>query len=238
MGGETGLQKVIDRIDGLQYRERLLLFITVVIALLFLWDSVLLHGQLAERGRLKQAIASVETQHAAETARQKMLQQQLNEDPNDRERARLARYQAELGRIDDVLKARTLEFISPRQMVGALKSLIEKEPGLKLVSLETTGPEVPVPAENSQETLEASKAGDGGDAKTGPALATPSVYLHGLEMEFRGDYFSVLNYVRRLESLKWRFGWSSLAIRLDDYPATKVRIRLETLSLTEGWIGV
>jgi MSHA biogenesis protein MshJ len=64
------------------------------------------------------------------------------------------------------------------------------------------------------------------------------VYLHGLEMEFEGDYFSVLHYVHRLESLKWRFGWSSLAIRMEDYPVSKVRIRLETLSLTEGWIGV
>lgn len=243
MRRETGLQKLLKRIDALQYRERLLLFITVLVAMYFLWDSLLLHDQLAERGRLKQDIATVETQQVAETARQEMLRKQLSEDPNDRERARLARYQAEIGRIDAVLKEKTLEFISPRQMVEALKSLIEKEPGLKLLSLETTGPEVPSVTDDSKESAKASGAADDAGRKDDagkPAddLVLSMVYLHGLEMEFEGDYFSVMHYVRRLESLKWRFGWSSLAIRMEDYPVSKVRIRLETLSLTEGWIGV
>jgi MSHA biogenesis protein MshJ len=239
MRRETALQKIAKRIDALQPRERLLLFVTVVVVLFVLWDSLLLRDQLAGRERLNQEFAAAETQHVAETARQDMLRKQLSEDPNERERARLARYQAEIARIDEVLKEKTLEFISPRQMVGALKSLIEKEPGLQLVSLETTGPDVPS-VEAVADAAEAAGAANGGsednDAKA--ALTTPMVYLHGLEMEFEGDYFSVLNYVRRLESLKWRFGWSSLAIRMEDYPVSKVRIRLETLSLTEGWIGV
>lgn len=238
MRPETGLQKTLKRIDALQSRERLLLFITVLVALYFLWDSLLLRDQLAERGRLNQAIATVETQQVAETARQEMLRKQLSEDPNDRERARLARYQAEIGRIDAVLKEKTLEFISPRQMVEALKSLIEKEPGLKLLSLETTGPEVPSLADSVKQSGKASEAAEDDADKPADSLVPSMVYLHGLEMEFEGDYFSVLHYVRRLESLKWRFGWSSLAIRMEDYPISKVRIRLETLSLTEGWIGV
>src|SRR5690606_33096834 len=148
------------RIDALQSRERLLLFVTALVALYFLWDALLLRDQLAERGRLKQAIAAVETQQVAETARQEMLRKQLSEDPNNRERARLARYQAEIGRIDEVLKEKTLEFISPRQMVEALKSLIEKEPGLKLLSLETTGPEVPTVTDDLKEGSNASGAGE------------------------------------------------------------------------------
>lgn len=238
MPGETGLQKLSKRIDALQYRERLLLFVTVVAALFVLWDSLLLSDQLAERERLSQAVAGVETQNAAETARQEMLRKQLNEDPNDRERARMERYRAEIARIDEVLKEKTLEFISPRQMVDALKSLIEKEPGLKLVSLETFGPDVPTLEGHSDEAADATKASAVEADKTATSLTASMVYLHGLEMEFQGDYFSMLNYVRRLESLKWRFGWSSLAIRMEEYPVSKVRIRLETLSLTEGWIGV
>lgn len=238
MRNETGLQKILKRIDALQYRERLLLFMTVLVALFFFWDSLVLRDQLAERDRLKQAIAAVETQHVAETARQEMLRKQLSEDPNERERARMERYQAEIARIDEVLKEKTLEFISPRQMVDALKSLIEKEPGLELASLETTGPEVPSVTESSKQAGNTSEVVEDGTDKKADSLVTPMVYLHGLEMEFEGDYFSVLKYVRRLESLKWRFGWSSLGIRMEDYPVSKVRIRLETLSLTEGWIGV
>ncbi|HEX7026711.1 MAG TPA: hypothetical protein VF268_05675 [Gammaproteobacteria bacterium] len=235
MGRDNGMQKLAKRIDALQPRERLLLFITGVVVLFILWDSLLLSDQLAGRKRLNQEFATVETQYAAETARQEMLRKQLSEDPNERERARLERYRAEIARIDDVLKEKTLEFISPPQMVDALKSLIEKEPGLQLVSLESTGPDVPSVAVDVDEAATAADVeGDNADA----SLAAPMVYLHGLEMEFEGDYFSVLNYVRRLESLKWRFGWSSLAIRMENYPVSKVRIRLETLSLTEGWIGV
>lgn len=236
MARESGVQKLARRIDALQPRERLLLFITGVVVLFILWDSLLLSDQLAGRKRLNQELATVETQHGAETARQDMLRRQLSEDPNERERMRLERYRAEIARIDEVLKEKTLEFISPRQMVEALESLIKKEPGLKLVSLESTGPDVPTVAVNVGEAGNAAADVDGGNAAA--ALGAPMVYLHGLEMEFEGDYFSVLNYVRRLESLKWRFGWSSLAIRMENYPVSKVRIRLETLSLTEGWIGV
>lgn len=218
------IKKIHERIDNLQYRERLLLFITLIVALLFVWESAILRDQLDERTRLVRQNADIQTQSSAETARQQALTASLAEDPNQREKARLERYTAEINSLDEMLKNKTVEFILPRQMVEVLEKLIRREHGLQLVRLETTPPETP-------EFHDATTASS--DANT----VAPAVYLHGLEMEFRGDYLSVLNYVRRLEALTWRFGWSSLAIKMDKYPASLVKVRLETMSLTEGWIG-
>jgi MSHA biogenesis protein MshJ len=61
--------------------------------------------------------------------------------------------------------------------------------------------------------------------------------VHGLELNLRGDYHSVLSYVRQLEALPWRFNWAFMSLTMGEYPKAEVKIRLETLSLTEGWIG-
>jgi MSHA biogenesis protein MshJ len=220
------IKKLSERIDRLQHRERLLLFITLIVVLMFVWDTAILRDQLDERSRINSQNAEITPRLQAETARQQALTASLSQDPNQREKARLERYTAEISGMEATLKTKTVEFISPRQMVEVLENLIRREPGLQLVSLET------LPPETSMFSIDASAT------DTPEKTLAPLVYLHGLEMEFRGDYFSVLNYVRHLESLTWRFGWSSLEIRMDKYPASVVKVRLETMSLTEGWIGV
>jgi hypothetical protein len=116
-----------------------------------------------------------------------------------------------------------------------MKKLIDQDPGLRLLRLESTGPEAPLQAEKLADAADAAAAKQD---KEKPPVSGPQVYVHGLEMTFAGDFFSTLNYVKRLESLEWRFSWALVSLTLDEYPKAEVKIRLETLSLTEGWIGV
>jgi MSHA biogenesis protein MshJ len=140
--------------------------------------------------------------------------------------------------MDATLKAKTLEFFSPQQMVEVMKKLIDQDPGLRLLRLESTGPEAPLQEEKLADAADTAGTAAAKENKEKPPVAGPQVYVHGLEMTFAGDFFSTLNYVKRLESLEWRFSWALVSLTLDEYPKAEVKIRLETLSLTEGWIGV
>jgi MSHA biogenesis protein MshJ len=225
------LRQMAVRINALSYRERILLAATAAVVTLFLWDSMLLQDQLERRATVQTELRALETEQITLAAQQTSLTQTLQLDPNEQEKIRLDRYTQEINRIDEILKSKTLEFVSPQQMVEVLKALIDKEPGLQLTQLESTGPISPLDKQGDKQAQGANKA------ETAAAMAGPQVYVHGLELRFSGDYFSTLRYVKQLESLQWRFAWSAMSLTMKQYPRAEVWIRLETLSLTEGWIG-
>ncbi len=166
---------------------------------------------------------------------QDTLTNQLNEDPNKLEKIRLDRYLKDAERIDAELQEQTLEFISPQQMVEVLKDIIRQERGLRLVSLESLDVEDPV----TDPQIEFEKPETSGNESDSPVAPGHSgAYLHTMELKFKGDYMSAMNYLARLEKLEWKFIWKSLSIKLEDYPVTNVELQLQTLGLTEGWIGV
>jgi MSHA biogenesis protein MshJ len=228
------LRQIAARINALSYRERILLAATTAVAVLFLWDSLLLHGQLQRRATVQTELRTLETEKVTLAAQQTSLTHTLQLDPNEQEKIRLDRYTQEINRIDEILKSKTIEFVSPQQMVEVLKALIDQEPGLQLTRLESTGPVSSRAAEGGKG---AKSGADNKAAADKTPVDGPQVYVHGLELHFTGDYFSALRYVKQLESLQWRFAWSAMSLTMKKYPRAEVWIRLETLSLTEGWIG-
>lgn len=224
------LRQLAARINALSYRERILAAATTGIVLLFLWDGMLLHDQLERRAALRNEVGALQAEKTAADSMQASLEQSLRQDPNEQEKNRLELYTQEINRIDEVLKTKTVEFVSPQQMVEVLKALIDKEPGLQLTRLESTGPVSPIAGREGQTPADKAVAAVS-------EAAGPNVYVHGMELSFSGDYFSTLRYVKQLESLRWRFAWSAMTLTMKKYPRAEVWIRLETLSLTEGWIG-
>ena len=227
------LQTLNQRINARSLRERIIITVTALVALFFGWSALLLDQQAAEISSLKKAIDQETSAIQSMQLIQKSISEQLASDPNRAEQLRLERYRAEAERIDKELSERTLEFISPQQMVEVLKDLIRKEQGLRLVSLESIPPEDPL-----QDMKDGAGEPESG-AESKSAVEEPSgAYLHTLQLRFRGDYINAMRYIQHLESLQWRFIWKSVSIQLEEYPVTNVELQLQTLGLTEGWIGV
>jgi MSHA biogenesis protein MshJ len=151
------------------------------------------------------------------------LKAKLSRDPDARARARVHSLQAEIRKVDGDLSAKTLELISPARMVSVLQALIRENDGL---SLEEIRSEKPVPADIP---------GTGG--KTGDARA-PRVYQQGVTLVFRGRFSEVVRYLHAVEGLPWRLFWDDLTVEMERYPTARIRLRVHTLSLDEGWIGV
>ena len=124
-----------------------------------------------------------------------------------------------MAELDRRLKSQMGDLIDPANMARVLEAILTRHTDLRLRRLENL-PTRPL------------LAGEDGNAPEA------GVYRHGLEMEFSGSYLSLLAYLKELDALPWNFYWDALELQVDEYPRAVITIRVHTLSLDEGWIGV
>ena len=210
-------------------RERWLVYIVAFVVVIALGD------QLFTSPLQKQIVAAnsqieAEQQNIAELqAEVATLAAQLRQDPDRVLRARIERLQADNTQLDEALNEFTVDLIQPAEMTRVLREMLADEKGLRLVRLANSQGE-PI-------TL-ATKSTDNGEGTAKQSNEEPHLYRHKLEMEVEGGYLDVLRYLKRLEALEWAFYWEGLEFSVEKYPNARVVIRLSTLGLREGWIGV
>ena len=227
-------QALAARFDALKPREQALVVLAAVLVLLVAWDTFW-HGPLSQRNRqMTESNARLAQQVSALQASIAGLEARAARDPNRQIRSRLERLRAEQQRLDRRLSGLRLALIPPSEMSGLLRSVLAREPGLELVSLESLPSEVAL----RDEPEASDKAGEALTGEQAPE-PEPLVFRHPVELRFRGRFRDALAYVRRLEGLDWRFYWQALELATDPeqgYPHTDIRLRLFTLSVDEGWI--
>ncbi len=107
--------------------------------------------------------------------------------------------------------------VAPAEMPELLKQMLSQG-DLHLLSLSNLPPEPISPVGQSSDQ-------------------SPRLYRHGMQMELRGDYLSLLSYLRQLEQLPRFLVWEEIDVSTQEYPATTIRLRVYTLGLSEGWLG-
>ncbi|MEB0039937.1 MULTISPECIES: type II secretion system protein GspM [unclassified Pseudomonas] len=123
----------------------------------------------------------------------------------------------------------TSELISPDKMRAVLRDLLKAQPGLQLLSMESSSAPVELPS-----TDPVAKA----KAKTAPNVVV--LYRHGVQLKLEGGYFDLLHYLQSIQGTEWKLNWDSLEYRVGDDGAAHAQISLElyTLSRYAGWVGV
>jgi len=210
---------VLDRIDALSLRERVLVLLGALALIAVLWDSLLMRPVERSRKRMEPDVAAlraeVERLHAAITE----LADQRGGDPNAVLRARVQQERAGISDLDRQLGGLTSALIAPEQMVQVLDQVLDRSKRLELVALRS------LPAEPLASLV--------------PGEALPSqIYRHGVEIELDGTYLDLLDYLRALDQLQWRFYWQTLELDVTGHPRLRVKLTAYTLGNEEAWIGV
>jgi MSHA biogenesis protein MshJ len=218
-------QWLVERFAALSARERVLVTIALFAVIYQVADLVVLQHQARQINALNTEIASGRAELRRLNDEQNVLSAGLQRDPVAKQRTavELARQQIRQlqGQLDDATRA----MISPRDMARFLEHLLSQEDALRMTRLKTLEP-VPL--------LVGDEAGDGKHA----GAASAAVHRHAFEIDFDGDFFATLRYLRTLERLPWQFAWDSIDYEVIEYPRSTVRLRLHTLSMSEDWIGV
>lgn len=201
-------------------RERIMLLLCVMVVLAFLTNVFVLKPLSDQTRMLRRELTTLKSQQVELQARESIVRARKGADPDRENRDQLKILEQETRHLQEQLEAGIVNLVAPRDMPALLKDLLTRQKKLHLVKLENLPPRRLFlnPGSSSEDM--------------GPVL-----YLHPLQMEFKGDYLTLLKYLRQLEQLPKSLVWEDVDIETQTYPAATVRIQVYTLSLTEGWIG-
>jgi len=205
------------RFNAMSLRERALIAAAALAVLVLAWDQLFMNPLQAEKLRLRGELE--ETQKALEVL-SASISGRANDNPMVAALEQKRSLNESLEAVDAELESASAGLIAPPRMLDALRDVLARQQGLRLVSMRN----LPVRSLVIQ-------APDSKAAMQGP-------YVHALEMVVEGSYMDVLRYLESVEALPWRFYWQALELRTTDYPMNRVRIRLNTLSMDKEWLGV
>lgn len=214
MSADT-LRKLAHRIDSMSLRERALIFVSVLVAVLLAWyqfamNPVLINGRTtidsinAARERIQVVDETVHTQAGA-----------LMLDADSPLSAQLDQAKRRAREVDALINAREMEILDPATMAQVLEDMLANQRGLRLLRARN------LVAERLLENED--------DAP---------LFRHTLRLELEGPYLTLLSYLEDLEALPWRIYWQGIEIDASEHPQTRIRIEISTLSFVKDWIGV
>ena len=212
------------RIDALSFRERILIFLAAAGVTLSLMFVGLIEPALKRQEQM--ILNASASQQEGFVLRGQLLEIEQN-DKSGRN-SEIARLRAEASALEQAVKGHEGGLVPPEKMIDTLKSLLAAQPGLTLISLQTSAPS-PVFKEERDEAAAAA------NLQTTTVPAGDQLYKHGIELQVQGSYAHLRDYVRRLESLPWVIQWKDLSLDAGRYPDVEMTLKLNTLSREATW---
>lgn len=221
------LLQLANSIDALSIRERSFLLLALIIAIFLVWNQVLLDPLDKQAKQLQVKLKKQNNDLVRVREQKQQVVERSTANPDAENQKQIAALKKALQEMDGQLQTMTVGLITPAQMAKVLEEVLTRETDLKLVSVESLPPLALI--DTDDEDARSKKRGK-------PVL--PGVYQHALKIEFTGSYLSTMHYMQALESLSRRFYWGSVDFAVEAYPQARVTITVNTLSLSEAWIGV
>ncbi|WP_020675468.1 type II secretion system protein GspM [Geopsychrobacter electrodiphilus] len=213
------IQLYLNRFNSRSLRERLLLLLVILVVLLVLFDLFVVTPGLEQRKQVQAEINKLKTDIVVLQAEQTAAKTTATVDPDQLVRQQMAQLQVAIGTLDQQLKNRLIDLLSPREMPAMLQQILGQQKGLRLISMQNYPAEPVLP----QVDKKASSVG---------------LYRHALHLDLEGGYLDLLSYLKALEGMPHKVYWDILSIEKDKLPMMHIQLQLHTLSLTENWIGV
>ncbi len=223
------LRRLRGLFDARTLRERVMLLVALLVVFQLIWSLWLWEPLMVDQGRVNTALEQGRNNLKLMETSLRGVVRRSEHDPNQSVKEDIARVESALEQLEQRTKSATETLIEPREMARLLEKMLREGEGVTLLKLETLATESLLL--NTDDQAEEQQ-------KDQQKSSSVNLYRHGFQIEFEGDYFSTLNYLKALEGLPWRFFWDSVELESLDYPVTRVRLELHTLSLSEGWIGV
>jgi MSHA biogenesis protein MshJ len=214
--------KVSTKVNALSMRERVLVFATVTVVVLFLLNMLLLEPLFARQKALHSQIS--QQQQTMLEVQAQIAALVLENSPNAKspQRSQINQIRQEIAEGNAYLKSSREKLVQPEKMAEHLRQLLSKNNRLQLVALQTL-PATPL--------LEPSKV-------AASAAQDKQVFKHGVQLTLRGNYLDLLQYLSALESLPQQMYWARAQMSVVQYPAAEITLILYTLSLDKTWLQV
>lgn len=219
-------------IDARVMRERALIFMCMLAAVFMFWNFVIQSPFDSKRHELESKIAASENEQRNLQTQIAAVTQSLLNDPARTKKAQITQLESDIANVDTQLQLVSQRLIKAEQLPLALQDVLSKAERVTLIEVNT------MPAMELQLT-EISESGQ--NAPRASAQGQPQnagVYMHAVELKLAGNYTEVVQLLKSLEQLPWRFYWQTLDYKVVQYPNAEILLRVYTLSSEEGLLGV
>lgn len=227
---KSALNRLKDRFDALNRRERIFVTLATWLVVLFALDSALVTPVRSKSVAMAKAIAEKQGEALRLEAELAGLRSRQAQDPDAEAKKRIAELEGRIAAIEASLAVARGRIVPPERMAGLLEQVLKRNTRLTLVSLRSLSPEALVSEDKPDGKETAGQAG----GPLGPGV----LYRQGMELTLGGSYLDMLDYVAQLEQLPWKMYWGRLELKVEEYPRATLRLRLYTLSMDKAWLSI
>ncbi|MDV6253627.1 type II secretion system protein GspM [Vibrio sp. EA2] len=206
-----------ERFGEMSAREKILIALCGLVTVVMLLFTLVLEPKLNQINDNERQLSTLKQANQQTEIDILRIQAQLKKDPNADIDLQISGLLAESQRLSQQLSEIIEHLITPSQMAGLLEQVLEQQAGIHLVSLQTLPSE---PISNDKDVSQYS-----------------GYYVHPVRMEVTGDYFSIANYLSKLEKLPASYYWRSFHYKVDEYPKATLVLEVYTLGSREAFIG-
>jgi len=216
--------QLIERIDAMELRQRVLLLAAGLTLLFFVADTFAIQPALNKQKASTQAIDEWESRLDLLRHRTGMLSGLSPEN----QRSEL---QAQLDDLDAQLDERLGGLLAPDQAMDVLEQVLEQEQGLVL--REVNASNKPLSGTELLDRDDATRDDNpfSPGAGNNDELLSTGIGRYQLQLQLEGSYLATLRYLRALEALPWKFFWESVDYEVTEYPAARITLDIYTLGI-------
>ena len=226
------LKNIASRIEILSLRERGILLVTAILVIYFVFNFLVYLPMETEQQAVQGVITQNNTTLVSLTTQVSLLSGDNVRDLVSERTATVQQLRSENSELNDDFNRATANLVMPGQMARLLQEVLSNTNGVRLRKVTSLGA-MPLIG-----TRESGNSSPGNNGDTGAATAVESAFKHGLQIEFDGNFYSTLDYMRNLENLEWKFFWDKIEFQVTDYPDAVGVLSLYTISLNKNWIGI
>lgn len=201
--------KTAERIDQLSQRERIFMFLSVLVVMVAVVDTLWLSPALSAQKKLTEKFL-------AQTAELDRLRLELQTTPppvdaNAAARNQVAEVNAQLDTIEKEITA-ALPAQDGAELEKILVQFLRRQPGLTLISTGTLN-DAPLQSSNAQSNS-ATVAANYGNAVNAASAGLPiGLKKRGLELRVAGPYPELVRYVKTLEASLPYLRWGTMQLK-------------------------
>ena len=222
------------KVSAMSKRERVFIFIAVVVAGLWLVNNFLLEPLFAQQKGLRNQQSQLQQNINEVKAQITTIQQENSPNSNSPQRTRINQLKQELADGNAFLKSNREKLVLPEKMAEHLRQLLNRNSRLQLVALNTLPVTPLIDKENTKNTEQGKAA-----VVLGPdGNMEKQVYKHGVQLTLRGNYLDLLQYLSALEKLPQQMYWAKAYMNVVQYPSTELTLTVYTLSLDKTWLQI
>jgi len=222
------IANLLEKIDARVFRERVLIFITLLALIFLVWNFTVQAKFDRARDSLNAEAEKITTEQRAVEAQITTLTMAMASDPAIAKATDIRKLNSDIAEVEARLSGLSQGLISAEQLPKVLEDVLHRTVKVKLLQVRTLAAAelqlvTAVPAANNQDA---------------PVSGGTGVYKHGVLIRVAGSYSQLIQLMTEIEALQWKFYWESLDYTVKQYPNAEIDIRVFTLSSEEGLLGV